>query len=59
MKWESDICEVNGFKVAKLGSMYIKDGYKRSSIHTVGDRSYMDTTIVDMFLISEGNTSQY
>jgi hypothetical protein len=23
MKWESGICEVNGSRVAKLGSMYI------------------------------------
>jgi hypothetical protein len=24
MKWESDICEINGSRVAKLGSIYIK-----------------------------------
>jgi hypothetical protein len=24
MKWESDICEVNGSRVAKLGAIYIK-----------------------------------
>jgi hypothetical protein len=36
---ENDICEVSGSKIAKLGS--IEDGYKRSSIHVVGDKSYM------------------
>jgi hypothetical protein len=49
------LCELNGSKVANLG--YIKDGYKRSSIHVVGDRSYMDTTMVEIiFLISEVDT---
>jgi hypothetical protein len=24
MKWEGDICKVNGSRVAKLGSIYIK-----------------------------------
>jgi hypothetical protein len=57
MKWESDICEVNGSKVAKLGS--IRDGYWRSSIHVVGDRSYMDTTMVEIIvLISEDGYNQ-
>jgi hypothetical protein len=31
--------ELNGSKITKLGS--IEDGYKRSSIHMVGDRPYM------------------
>jgi hypothetical protein len=47
MKWESDICEVSGSKVIK------EDGYKRSTFNVVGDRSYMDTTMVKIiFLIS-------
>jgi hypothetical protein len=33
MKWESDICEVNGLNVTRLGS--IEDGYKRSTINVV------------------------
>jgi hypothetical protein len=33
MKWESDICEVNGSNVTRLGS--IEDGYKRSTINVV------------------------
>jgi hypothetical protein len=44
-------------KVAKLRS--IEDGYKSSSIHLVGDRSYMDTTMVEIiFLIPEGRYNQ-
>jgi hypothetical protein len=55
--WESDICEVSRSKVAKLRS--IEDGYKRSSIHVVEDRSCMDTTMVEIiFLIFEGRYSQ-
>jgi hypothetical protein len=57
MKWESDICEVNGSKVAKLGSK--EEGHKRSSIHVVGGISYMDTTMADItFLISQGRHNQ-
>jgi hypothetical protein len=53
LRWESDICEVKGSELTKLGSK--EDWYKRSSIHVVGDRSYMDTTVVEiMFLMSEG-----
>jgi hypothetical protein len=50
---ESDICKVNGSNVTKLGSK--EDWYNRSSIHVVGERTYMDTTTVEIiFLISEG-----
>jgi hypothetical protein len=52
MKWESDICEVKGSKVIQLGT---KEGLCKSSIHVVGDISYMDTTMVEIiFLIFEG-----
>jgi hypothetical protein len=51
------VCEVNGSKIAKLGS--IEDGYNGSSIHVVGGGSYMDTTMVEIiFLISEGRYNQ-
>jgi hypothetical protein len=59
MKWECDICEVSGSKVAKLGSISIKDGYKGSIIQVVGDRSYMNTTMVEIiFLIYEDRYNQ-
>jgi hypothetical protein len=37
----------------------MEDGYQKSSIHVVGDRSYMATTMVEIiFLISEGRCNQ-
>jgi hypothetical protein len=57
MKWERDICEVKGSKLTKLGSKY--DWYNKSNILVVGDRSYMDTTMVEIiFLISEARCNQ-
>jgi hypothetical protein len=48
------MCEANGSKIAKLISR--EDG---SSIHVVRDRSYMNTTMVEIiFLISEGRYNQ-
>jgi hypothetical protein len=47
------MCEVNGSKVIKGG------GYKKSNIHVVGDKSYMDATIMEIiFLIFEGRSNQ-
>jgi hypothetical protein len=47
------MCEANGSKIGKLISR------EESSIHVVGDKSYMDTTMVEIiFLISEGRYNQ-
>jgi hypothetical protein len=51
------MCEANGSKIAKLISR--EDGYHGSSIHVVRDRSYMNTTVVEIiFLIFEGIYNQ-
>jgi hypothetical protein len=52
LKWAGDLCQVKGPRVAKVGT--IEEGYKRSSIHVVGGRSYRDIPMVDIiFLISQ------
>jgi hypothetical protein len=49
--------EANGPKVEKLISR--EDGYNGCSIHVVIDRSYMNTTVVEIiFLISKDRYNQ-
>jgi hypothetical protein len=49
MKCKSDICEVNGSKIAKLG--FKEDWYKGTSIYVVGDGSYRDTIMVEIIFL--------